>query len=499
MAQMLSDSTYASQITLDPATFNGLYRELSVTEGKIRPLVPEQEIRLSEIIGALSVSLDITQGHEHGHCMRSCLIGMRIAEEVGLHQADRSALFYALLLKDLGCSSNAAKISNMFAADDQSTKHSLRMMDWTRPSEMLAECWKLMAPGGSFRERVIQFWSTMRKGPNAGRELSEIRCTRGAEIADMLELPRSTAKAILDLDELWNGSGTHGKRREEISLLGRICSIAQTAEVFFTEQGINAACDVVLARKNRWFDPELAGSMESIRNDKAFWETVASENLIEELSRLEPLDRVMIADDACVDRVAAAFAWVVDAKSPWTYRHSTRVADIACGIAEQMGYAPEVIKDIRRAALLHDVGKLGVSNRILDKPGRPTDEEFAQIKRHPEYSWRILSQVDAFRELAFVSAGHHERLDGRGYHMGLSGDQIPMITRILTVADIYEALTAKRPYRDQMPEEKVRAIMTGDIGTAIDADCLNGLHAWQQRQDTASRVEDQMEQVDAVS
>ena len=193
-----------------------------------------------------------------------------------------------------------------------------------------------------------------------------------------------------------------------------------------------------------------------------------------------------------------AFARVVDAKSPWTYKHSTRVAEMSVGIARQLECGEEFIRDIRRAALLHDIGKLGVSNAILDKPGKPTDDEFAQIKRHPDYSRQILRQVSAFRDLADVAGAHHERLDGRGYHLRLDGTSIPWAARILTVADICEALTAKRPYREAMSWERANEILTSDVGTGVDAECLEALNRWYDRTRFECRVEDQLEQVDSL-
>ena len=112
--------------------------------------------------------------------------------------------------------------------------------------------------------------------------------------------------------------------------------------------------------------------------------------------------------------------------------------------------AADLQRDLHRAALLHDVGKLGVSNLILDKPGKPTDEEMAIIRKHPDYSQQILQRVAAFKELADVAAAHHERLDGRGYHRRLAGEHLPWAARVLTVADMYEAMSARRPYRDAM-------------------------------------------------
>ena len=182
---------------------------------------------------------------------------------------------------------------------------------------------------------------------------------------------------------------------------------------------------------------------------------------------LEPPDRVLRADDTRLDRVAEAFALIVDAKSPFTLRHSERVAAIAVAIAGELGLRAEDRRELRRAGLLHDVGKLGVSTAILDKPGVLTDAERAEINRHPAYTVEILSKIDAFSELADVAGAHHERLDGSGYHRGRTADSLTMPARILAVADVYEALTAERPYRHALSPEEALAIVASDAGTAL--------------------------------
>ena len=380
-------------------------------------LVEVVDIRLSEIISALSVALDITQGQPEGHCMRNALIGMRLGEELRLTTADRSALFYALLLKDLGCSSNAAKISYLFGADDRLVKRSGRMLNMERPSQCIKHAWQYCAPGGSVVEKLLKMAAIARCGKSGAKKIAEVRCERGAEIARMLRMPEETARAIRELDEHWNGGGYPcGIEGESISLLARICCLSQTVEVFFTTYGLEAAIDVAMQRRGEWFDPQLVDALVACKRDTAFWGRLLSDDLPSELAHWEPEEAVLMADEKCVDRVAEAFARVVDAKSPWTFQHSTRVAEIAVGVAQQFGCSPELERDLRRAALLHDIGKLGVSNLILDKPGKPTEEEFEQIRRHPDYSQKILEQVSAFAKLADVASAHHERLDGRGYH-----------------------------------------------------------------------------------
>lgn len=461
-------------------------------------LIENQSIRFSEIIAALSVALDITQGHPEGHCMRTALIGMRLAQELQLPTADRSALFYALLLKDLGCSSNAAKIAHLFGADDQLVKRSARMIDWTKPGPALSHCWKHCAPGGTAVEKLLKIAAMVCLGKE-GKKIAEIRCQRGADIARLLQLPEATARAIYDLDEHWDGRGNPcGTRGKEISLLGRICCLAQTVEVFVSGFGLVAAIDVADQRRGKWFDPELVAALLATERDQGFWQGLLEGDLAQQLRDCEPEDAILLADEACLDRVAEAFAKVVDAKSPWTYQHSARVAQITVGVARQFGSSDEVVRDLRRAALLHDIGKLGVSNTILDKPGKPTEEEFAQIRRHPEFTQRILEQVTAFQKLAHICGGHHERLDGNGYYRGLAGAEIGWEMRVLTIADICEAMSAKRPYRDAMSWDQILDILRKDAGRGIDADCLLALERWHDQTALPSRVELQLEQVEKL-
>lgn len=431
--------------------------------------------------------------------MRTALIGMQLAQALHLATADRFALFYALLLKDLGCSSNAAKMSYLFGADDHLVKRSVRMLDWTKPAECLKHAWCNSAPGGSVFDKFLQMAALMRGGPKAAREIAEIRCQRGADIARMLMLPEATALAILDLDEHWNGKGnSRGLNGEAISLLGRICCLAQTVEVFFTAFGAPAAIDVAQQRRGQWFDPQLVDTLLALHRKPDFWQRLVSQDLMAELRHFEPEDAILSADEACLDRIALAFAKVVDAKSPWTYQHSTHVAEIAVGMSREFGCTPDLERDIRRAALLHDIGKLGVSNRILDKPGKLTDEENVQMQKHPDYSLQILRQVDAFKVLADAASAHHERLDGMGYHRRLGGDQIPWVGRLLAVADICEALSAKRPYRDALPWERIHEIISKNIGSGLDPQCVAAVERWQDRHELVSRVEVQICEVNRL-
>ena len=435
------------------------------------------EVALSEVLGALSYALDITEGELPGHAVRSAVIGMRLAEAIGLGDVHRAALFYALLIKDAGCSSNAARLSELFAADDHAAKRALKVVDWTKPVTLAAYTARAVAPGLSPVAKARAMRRLVSEG-EVTHELIGTRCEMGARIALMLELPGATAAAIKALDEHWDGSGQpYGLREDEIPLLGRILCLAQTVEVFLRGAGLEAALTMVRRRRGRWFDPELADALLSLAGDRAFWEPMDRSRAIPALAGWEPQDRVQVADDRRLDRVAEAFAHVIDAKSPYTARHSEGVAHYAGAIGRQLGLSPLALQDLRRAGLLHDIGKLAVSSRVLDKPGRLDPTELAEIRTHPLYTERILERVACFSALARVAAAHHEKLDGTGYHRGIPAADLTLPMRVLAVADIFEALTADRPYRGPMPPADALAILHEQREAALDPDAVDALEA----------------------
>jgi putative nucleotidyltransferase with HDIG domain len=383
----------------------------------------------------MSYALDITEGQPQGHAARTCLIGMRIARQIGLPQADQSALFYALLLKDLGCSSNAAKMAYLFGADDRQVKRDIKAIDWKKAAESFTFVRQHIAPVGTRLEKLMRIAAIAIDGSSGPKKLIQTRCERGASIARRLGFPEATATAIHQLDENWNGKGyPQGLRDEAISLLGRFLGLAQTLEVFFSEQGISAAIDVAQRRRGRWFDRALVDAFLATKDDADFWQCVRHPDPRHEVAAFEPPDATLIVDVRQLDAIAEAFADVVDAKSPWTYRHSVNVADAAVGIAEQLGMSSAETREVRRMGLLHDIGKLGVSNMILDKPDKLTDDEFAQLKKHPEYTEQIVSRVNGYGQLAELAGAHHEKLNGRGYHRGIESNKLPIAARLLAVA-----------------------------------------------------------------
>ncbi|NNM74581.1 HD-GYP domain-containing protein [Enterovirga sp. DB1703] len=432
-------------------------------------------VKLSEILSAFSFALDMTEGQPDGHCVRCCWIGMHIGRELALSHAQLWELYYALLLKDLGGSSNAARICELFLTDDLRFKR-----DFKRVGDGLSEVVRfILSHTGqktNLSARFRAILNVVRNSSKIARELTATRCQRGAEIARRLRFSDRVAEGIACLDEHWAGSGRpRGLAGEALPIYSRIALLAQVVDVFQMAGGREAARAEVAARAGTWFDPTVVAAFEQVAAGRAFWSGLASPDLARAIFELEPAQHSRPVEEDYLDDIAEAFAQVVDTKSPFTSGHSTRVAFFVDLTAAELGFAPERRRWLRRGALLHDLGKLGVSNSILDKPGRLDEAEWEIMRQHPAQTARILSRIEAFRDLARMAGAHHERLDGKGYPDGLTADRIPLDTRVITVADVFDALTSDRPHRSGMTPGEAFRVLDSEVGTTVDGECLAGL------------------------
>lgn len=450
------------------------------------PAAGARAVDLAELLAALSHALDLTEGQPVGHCVRVCWIGMHVGRALGLDQETLGDLYYALLLKDLGCSSNAARICTLYLTDDLTFKRDFKTIDGSLPAALRFVIHHT-GLSVSLAERFRAIVTVLQNGGEIARELIETRCQRGAKIARQMHFSEAVAAGIQALDEHWNGGGRpEGLAGTAIPITARIALLAQVVDVFRVSAGPEAALREIEARRGTWFDPAVVDATCTVAGDPAFFAALDAPDLESRVRALAPPTAVRVVDEAYLDDIADAFAEVIDSKSPFTHGHSRRVAVFADLVAEILGLGSEHRRWLKRAALLHDIGKLGVSNSILDKPGKPDEAEWVALKRHAALTEAILGRIEAFQDMADVAAAHHERLDGKGYPKGLSGDAIALESRILMVADIFDALTADRPYRAAMPVSAALALMRRDVGVAIDPACFQALEAALARSEGAS-------------
>ena len=414
-------------------------------------------VSLSEVLAAMSRALDLTEGQSVGHTVRTTIIGMRLGEELDLSAFDRVALYGALLLKDSG-SSGQSRIAEVVNEQELQGSHRITLS----PARALTAL--KLASEDSFRSLSSMF----RRSKRGSLHHLLTRAERGESMALRMGFSTATADGIRHIDEHWDGTGIpEGKIGHEIPLFSRIILLAQTLDAFNTERGLAAAMRMARERSGNWFDPQLVRIARSWREDLDWWEALASPDATAMAIAVEPQQHTRFVDDRGLDEVARAFAEIIDAKSSYTYQHSTNVAKYARATAFELGFEKRDVAVLNRAALLHDVGKLGISSAILDKAGPMTDDERSEMQRHPVYTWEILQRVGAFASFARTAALHHEKLDGTGYPWGVKAEELDVPARILCVADIYEALTAHRPYRQGLSRDAALKIIRSGSGKHV--------------------------------
>ena len=306
-----------------------------------------------------------------------------------------------------------------------------------------------------------------------------LRCDRGASIVSKLGMGELAAAAVRSLNEHWDGSGYPDSiKGEQIPLLARISAVAQHLDIFSASRGGQNAIDTLQERSGTWFDPELVCIALSLHRRGTLWAN-CSHGDREEDTRQAVLDldagTKHTLEAGQIDQICEAFADVVDAKSHFTFRHSVGVADTAFGIAETMGLRADRAQLVRRAALLHDIGKLSVSNTILDKSTHLSANEWKAVHQHPRISRLILERVRSFREMAVIAGEHHEKLDGFGYPDRLTARDLSLESRIIGVADVFGALSEDRPYRAGLKLEETFSIMKRFAPHQLDGDCFDAL------------------------
>ncbi len=420
---------------------------------------------------------ELGRGQPAGHVLRTCLIAMELAAEMGLSDAQRSDIYYTSLLVHTGCTAGSAHFAAVLAQDEIAAQRDFCLCDANNFTEVLAWMRRNVAPGAPLPTRVARMLGFMLKGGELMAEVEGGCSDVGGRIAARLGLSAETAKSLHNICESWNGKGPRKLKGVAIPLPVRIVGVAAMAEVFSTAHGPEAAKQAILRRSGRTLDPEVARAFASLAGRGAIWERLKAGDPWATVLRLEPEAHVRELDAALLDEVALALADFADLKSPAAAAHSRATSELAVAIAKRLLLPAEDLALVRRAGLLHDIGQVGVSARVLTKKEALTPLEEAQLSLHPELSERILAGAGAFRAVAALVGMHHERLDGQGYPRRLSAAQIPKAARILAVADRYLERTHEGSGHDGEDPGAVLAALRAEQGRALDADCVDALIA----------------------
>lgn len=433
-------------------------RPILTLDDLARPLSRRPErlhaLTAADLSIALSVALDLAEGKAAGHARRVCYIATTVADGLDVDPATRAGVYFGALLHDIGVTTSASELCRIAGVDEDAIFAPLPVqpIDPQRPEYGFAD-------RGAVLEAIYQ------------------HCALGGETIRGLELPDEAAVAVARHHEDWDGAGyPDGLRGESIPLEARIVAAADVAEVLIAEEpsSLSARRQFVASISQfvgRQLDPAVVGQLLDLAKSDEFWLGLYSEDLAETLTAMRGVVDTRRSRKR-VMRFAETFADLADAKGGHPPGHCRRTAEYAEKLALAVGLDPGHAEMIRVAGLVQDIGVLGVPARVMNKPDILSVTEMQLMRQHPAHSEMILEELNGFEEMASWIGRHHERPDGKGYPEMLSGDDLPVESRILAVADAFSALTSERPHRGAIPIADARKILLGAAGTQLDAELV---------------------------
>jgi HD-GYP domain-containing protein (c-di-GMP phosphodiesterase class II) len=448
-----------------------------IDTGRTGAEVPPGYLRTADLMAALSLASDLAVGLPAEHAVRSCYIAMHLAEEMHLAPDQRVDLYYATLLMDAGCTAWTSQLARMIASDEIAARRDfvfhrngrdpLDVVDWMKEH---------VAAGESVPRRVRHGLQFAFQGREFVREGFRNTCEVAQRFAQRLGMSEAVQNALLSVFEQWDGSGPIGQRGEAIPVTSRIVFAASFIEAVHQYAGRDGAIQFARRRRGGAFEPAVVDAFLGLQRSAEFWTGLEQESLWTTVLALEPPSRRQYVPEGQLDNVALAFADFADLKSPFLGGHSRRVAEVSERLARRLRLPHEQVVTIRRAALMHDVGLAAIPSYSLDKPRdklSPSEQELLRL--HPYHAERILARVAAFDAIVPLVAAHHERVDGRGYYRGLSGDQIPVGARVIAVADAFDELAHATPDHDAMDPQVALETVQEETGHALWPDAVNAL------------------------
>ena len=425
-------------------------------------------VRLAELVALLSLGTDLGLGQPMEHMIRTCLIALRLADRLGLEESERRVLYYSGLLAWVGCHTDAYEQARWLGDDIETKRDAHYAYDFGRARDVTTFMLKhLGGAGRPLLERARVGMAFFGDGRRAAESFAENHYRAADELAARLGLGEEVRASLKQSFERWDGKGAFGIKGNRTLITSRLINLADVVEVFRRTAGIDAAITVARHRRGTQFDPALvdlfcqeAPVLFRDIGATASWDVIIAE---------EPTLTPVVTDDE-LDGALEAIGEFAELKSPWKMGHARGVSDLAARAATFHGLPPAEVSTLRRAALVHDIGQLGVSNTIWDKRGKLTPSEMERVRLHPYLSERMLAFSAALTPLGAIGAQHHERLDGSGYPKGLSGNAISPAARILAAADVYHAMIAARPHRPARSPDEAAAELNAEVARGrIDA------------------------------
>jgi HD-GYP domain-containing protein (c-di-GMP phosphodiesterase class II) len=432
-------------------------------------------LRLSELLGVLSFGADLGMGQPMEHVLRQSVIALGLADRIGLDADQRDAVYFGSLLAWVGCHIDAYEQAKWFG-DETALKRDARRVDFATVASGPLFMVRHLGGDRTLPQRLAMVPGFLGDGRHAAESMLENHWRASDDLMERIGIDQLVRDTVEQSFERWDGRGVpNGIGGAEILVTSQLVNLADVVEVFHRAGGVEAAVSVARERAGTQFDPELVRIFAG-----------AAESLFAELDAAEPWHAVLAAEQATrywlaherLDAALEAVADFVDVKSPYTIGHSRGVAALAASAAGHYGLDAGDTMLLRRAALVHDLGRLGVPNTIWDKQGRLSPAELERARMHVYLTERMLAASPALSPLAAIAGQHHERLDGSGYPRGLTGGDITPAGRILAAADGYQARLEPRPHRPAQSREQAAAELRDEVRAGrIDGDAAQAILA----------------------
>jgi HD-GYP domain-containing protein (c-di-GMP phosphodiesterase class II) len=429
-------------------------------------------LRLAELVAAVSLASDLGLGQPMEHLLRACRLGLRLADSVGLSEQERAVVYYVALLGWVGCHAQSHEQAAWFGDEIamKADRYEVDMVGRTGVSFVLRH----VGAGSSPMRRVRMLPPLIASHGKVAGAYEGIHCQLAGQVAVGLGLGVEVQDALAHVFERWDGKGRpEGLRGQEVALAARIVQLAGVVERHRREGGIDAAVEVARRRRGRQFAPALVDRL--CLEAELMLSGLDADTSWDELIDAEPALRPAMSEGQ-LERALEAIADLADLKSPYTTGHSRGVAELASAAARHSGFSAEQADEVRSAALLHDLGRLGVSNTIWDKPGPLSAAELERVRMFPYFTQRMFSRCARLAPLAEIAGQHLERLDGSGYPRGSSGAALSPAVRLLAAADAYQALLEPRAYRPEYSAtDAARALKAEVKAGRLDGDAVGAV------------------------
>ncbi|MBJ8343831.1 HD domain-containing phosphohydrolase [Antrihabitans sp. YC2-6] len=438
------------------------------------PADKDSGISLAELLAAFSMATDLGLGQPMEHILRSWQIAARTAGHVGLPPEQQESLFYVAMLSWVGCVADAPEVGALFG-DDIAFRSDGYAFDLAGASAFRFFAGHAAA-GAPMSRRILAAAALVATGGRNVVRGMQSHCMTVSTMAQQLGLADPVAEGLRQFFTRWDGRGVpEGVGGTDIALPIRLFHLADVVEVHHRIGGVDDAVKVARDRRGTQFDPEIVDAFCAIAPDVL--PDIESHSELRDLIADDPALRRQLSEQE-LDVALESVADFTDLRSLHRAGHSRGVADLAAAAATKMRMPVDRVREIRRAGLLHDIGLHGLPGTVLDKSGPLAATEWERVRLSAYYTERVLARPPALARIGAVAALAHERMDGSGYHRGMSGSAIPVSGRILAAACMFRALTENRAHRRARTAKEAATMVRDEVRAGrIDADAADAVLA----------------------